>query len=126
MKSSDGIEVRTVGSEFKNDLPLSYMQKIDALLRFFDGDVTINELLSMDIPSQRALFQARLENLKKSQEAFANGKIDAYSRRYASTMSSEIEGTTTAHSEESEPALPDESVSYEQSIRQRSRNIKDM
>ena len=61
-------------------------QKIDGMVRLFDGDASLGEILSMDIPSQRAMIQARFENLRKSQEAYAQGKIDAYSRRYANTM----------------------------------------
>lgn len=56
------------------------------MVRLFDGDLTLSEILSMDIPAQRAMIQARLENLRKSQEAYSQGKIDAYSRRYANTM----------------------------------------
>jgi hypothetical protein len=40
----------------------------------------------MDLPSQRALIQSRIDNLKESQENFENGKLDSYSRRYASIM----------------------------------------
>lgn len=65
-------------------MPLA--QKIDGMVRLFDGDISLSEVLSMDIPSQRAMVQARLEQLRKSQEAYNEGKIDAYSRRYASTM----------------------------------------
>lgn len=65
-------------------MPLA--QKIDGIVRLFDGDLSLSEVLSMDIPSQRAMVQARLEQLRKSQEAYNEGKIDAYSRRYASTM----------------------------------------
>ena len=65
-------------------MPLA--QKIDGMVRLFDGDISLSEVLSMDIPSQRAMVQARLEQLRKSQDAYNEGKIDAYSRRYASTM----------------------------------------
>jgi delta-aminolevulinic acid dehydratase/porphobilinogen synthase len=40
----------------------------------------------MDLPSQRAMIQGRIDNLKESQENYENGKIDSYSRRYASIM----------------------------------------
>jgi hypothetical protein len=40
----------------------------------------------MDLPSQRALVQSRIDNLKESQENYDNGKLDSYSRRYASVM----------------------------------------
>jgi hypothetical protein len=62
------------------------MKRLDATLRLFDGDVTLTELVHMDLPSQRALIQSRIDNLKESQENFENGKIDSYSRRYASIM----------------------------------------
>jgi hypothetical protein len=62
------------------------MKKIDATLRLFDGDITLTELVHMDLPSQRALIQSRIDNLKESQENFENGKLDSYSRRYASIM----------------------------------------
>lgn len=66
------------------------------ILRLFDGDISLSELVSLDMPSQRALVQARLNNLKKSQEAFENGRIDAYSRRYASTMGGGINANTSS------------------------------
>ena len=78
--------MRKLNSEFDDDIPLPLAQKIDGMVRLFDGDATLGEILSMDIPSQRAMIQARFENLRKSQEAYAQGKIDAYSRRYANVM----------------------------------------
>lgn len=75
-----------MNSEFDDDIPLPLAQKIDGMVRLFDGDVTLSEILAMDIPSQRAMVQARLENLRRSQEAYKQGKIDAYSRRYANTF----------------------------------------
>jgi hypothetical protein len=62
------------------------MKRLDATLRLFDGDVSLTELVHMDLPSQRALIQSRIDNLKESQENFENGKLDSYSRRYASVM----------------------------------------
>jgi hypothetical protein len=62
------------------------MKRLDATLRLFDGDITLTELVHMDLPSQRALIQSRIDNLKESQENFENGKLDSYSRRYASIM----------------------------------------
>jgi len=56
------------------------------MVRLFDGDLTLGEILSMDIPSQKVMVQARLENLRRSQENYSKGQIDAYSRRYANTM----------------------------------------
>lgn len=67
-------------------MPLPFVEKMDMLLRLFDGDVGLSELVSLDLPSQRALVQARIENLKKSQKAYEEGRIDAYSRRYAASM----------------------------------------
>lgn len=78
--------MRKLNAEFDDDIPLPLAQKIDGMVRLFDGDVTLSELLSMDIPSQRALVQARLENLRRSQEAYKQGKIDSYSRRYANSF----------------------------------------
>jgi hypothetical protein len=62
------------------------MKRLDATLRLFDGDISLAELVRMDLPSQRALIQSRIDNLKESQENFENGKLDSYSRRYASVM----------------------------------------
>jgi hypothetical protein len=62
------------------------MKRLDATLRLFDGDISLTELVHMDLPSQRALIQSRIDNLKESQENFENGKLDSYSRRYASVM----------------------------------------
>lgn len=67
-------------------MPVHFVKKIDNILRLFDGDLSLSEIISMDYPSQRAMVFARIENLKKSQEAFEQGKIDSYSRRYASSM----------------------------------------
>jgi hypothetical protein len=44
----------------------------------------------MDLPSQRSLIQARIDNLKESQENYENGKLDSYSRRYASIMGGQM------------------------------------
>jgi hypothetical protein len=62
------------------------MKRLDATLRLFDGDITLTELVHMDLPSQRALIQSRIDNLKESQENYENGKLDSYSRRYANVM----------------------------------------
>jgi hypothetical protein len=62
------------------------MRRLDATLRLFDGDITLTELVHMDLPIQRALIQGRIDNLKESQENFEDGKLDSYSRRYASVM----------------------------------------
>lgn len=83
---------------------LAFVEKMDMMLRLFDGDITLTELISLDIPSQRALVQARLENLKRSQEAYENGKIDMYSRRYASTMSSGPSSSSTSYSSSPSPS----------------------
>lgn len=65
------------------DLPLEWGIKIDGLVRLFDGDLTFDELMRMDMGSQKLMLRARLEQLKRSQEAFSRGVIDSYSRRYA-------------------------------------------
>ena len=70
-------------SEFDDDIPMLLAMKIDGMIRLFDGDMSLSEILSMDIPSQRVMVKARLENLKQSQENYKNGIIDAYSRKYA-------------------------------------------
>lgn len=67
-------------------MSVAFVEKMDMILRLFDGDISLTELLAFDVPSQRAMVQARLTNLRRSQEAFENGKVDSYSRRYASTM----------------------------------------
>jgi hypothetical protein len=79
--------------------------KIDGLIRLFDGDFTPTEILSMDIPSQRAMVKARLEALKRSQENYNNGILDAYSRRYAATM-----GTSSGHSAYMTPSSSSQSI----------------
>jgi hypothetical protein len=72
------------------------MKRLDATLRLFDGDITLTELVHMDLPSQRALIQSRIDNLKESQENYENGKIDSYSRRYATIMGQYL--TVNSHS----------------------------
>lgn len=64
------------------------------MIRLFDGDYTPSEILSMDIPSQRVMVKARLEALKRSQENYANGILDAYSRRYANVMTGQSNSST--------------------------------
>jgi hypothetical protein len=70
------------------------MKRLDAILRLFDGDVSLTELVHMDLPSQRALIQSRIDNLKESHENFENGKLDSYSRRYANVMGAFIQNKT--------------------------------
>jgi hypothetical protein len=62
------------------------MRRLDATLRLFDGDLLLTEIVHMDLPSQRALIQSRIDNLKESQDNYENGKLDSYSRRYAAVM----------------------------------------
>jgi hypothetical protein len=78
--------VVSMEKRYNTDLPFVMVQKLDKLLRFFDGDLTMTELLSLDTPSQRALVQARLENLRKSQQAFEKGRVDMFTRRYTTTL----------------------------------------
>lgn len=79
--------------EFDEDIPMALAMKIDGMIRLFDGDISADQILSMDIPSQRVMIKARLENLKQSQENYKNGIIDAYSRRYAGGMSGMFGGS---------------------------------
>ena len=119
--------MRKLNSEFDDDIPLPLAQKIDGMVRLFDGDATLGEILSMDIPSQRAMIQARFENLRKSQEAYAQGKIDAYSRRYANVMGL---GGASINSNyalpESNPSSQNQNVPQNTIDRSKSLNIKDM
>jgi hypothetical protein len=55
------------------------MKKLDAILRLFDGDISLTELVHMDLPAQRALVQSRIDNLNESQEKLKNGIVDSYS-----------------------------------------------
>ena len=77
-------------------MSVAFVEKMDMILRLFDGHISLTELLAFDVPSQRAMVQARLTNLRRSQEAFENGKVDAYSRRYASTMGVGGGGSSTS------------------------------
>jgi hypothetical protein len=90
--SSEGIEVVDREVEIQTDVSLVNMKRLDAILRLFDGDVSLTELVHMDLPSQRALIQSRIDNLKESHENYENGKIDSYSRRYANVMGGFIPG----------------------------------
>lgn len=76
--------------------------KLDGMVRLFDGDYTASEVLAMDIPSNRVMIAARLQALKESQEKYKNGVIDAYSRRYANTMGSFEDFTTSSQSSPSQ------------------------
>ncbi len=99
-------------------------QKIDGMVRLFDGDATLGEILSMDIPAQRAMIQARLENLRKSQEAYSQGKIDAYSRRYANVMG--LGGSTIDNSNlpESDPSSLENIPQNNTTDKSKSLNVK--
>ena len=107
----------------------AFVEKMDMILRLFDGDISLSELISLDMPSQRALVQARINNLRKSQEAFDNGRIDAYSRRYASTMGGGLglgnSGSTSIQYKPSSPSQNESSGSGQEFDRSRSRNARD-
>ena len=81
----------------------------------------------MDIPSQRVMIRARLENLKRSQENYKNGIIDAYSRRYASSMGGLFGGGDDASSVSSQDTEQDTTLQQHDEIdRTRSLNFRDL
>jgi hypothetical protein len=82
------------------------MKKIDAMLRLFDGDVSLTELVHMDLPSQRALVQSRIDNLRESQEKLKKGIIDSFSisNRYGGALGS---GPASLPAEEAPPKKPE-------------------
>ena len=41
-------------------MSVAFVEKMDMILRLFDGDISLTELLAFDVPSQRAMVQARL------------------------------------------------------------------
>lgn len=92
------------------------------MVRLFDGDISFTEIMSMDIPASRAMIQARLENLRRSQEQYSQGILDAYSRRYASTMFSGP--SRTLSSPEDQPS--NQNQQHDEIDRSHSRNIHDM
>lgn len=102
--------------EFDEDIPMLLAMKLDGMIRLFDGDMSPTEILSMDIPSQRVMVKARLENLKKSQENFKNGIIDAYSRRYANNMGGVFGGVSEYNT--GGDSLPSQDESDSQSSQQ--------
>lgn len=58
------------------------------MVRLFDGDISLTEILHMDLPMTRAWVEARLKRLQESQKNYEkNGIIDSYSRRYMNSMS---------------------------------------
>lgn len=64
------------------DIPLEIASLIDSQMRLFDGDVTLGEIMNLDIPLKKSLMMARLTNLKKSRERFEkHGEIDSYTRK---------------------------------------------
>lgn len=112
--------------EFDEDIPMPLAMKIDGMIRLFDGDISADQILSMDIPSQKVMIKARLENLKQSQENYKNGIIDAYSRRYAGSMDGVLGGTSeysTGGDNEPSPDNTDSQIS--QIDRSRSLNLHD-
>ena len=103
--------------------------KIDGMIRLFDGDYTPSEILSMDIPSQRVMVKARLEALKRSQENYNNGVLDAYSRRYANVMTGHTNSSTYFSApESSQNGIEGQSQDNDHPTidRSRSLNIHDM
>jgi hypothetical protein len=84
----DGIEVIDRKSELHTDMPIMQVKKLDAMLRLFDGDVSLTELVHMDLPSQRAWVHSRIDNLRESQEKYKKGIIDSFSisNRYTSSL----------------------------------------
>lgn len=106
-------------------MSVAFVEKMDMILRLFDGDISLTELLAFDVPSQRAMVQARLTNLRRSQEAFENGKVDAYSRRYASTMG--VGGSSTSISYSASSPSSDSNTGQGKDIidRSNSMNAKD-
>jgi hypothetical protein len=113
--------------EFTDDIPVQMAMKLDGMIRLFDGDMSPTEILSMDIPSQRVMIRARLENLKRSQENYKNGIIDAYSRRYASSMGGLFGGGDDVSSVSSQDTEQDTTLQQHDEIdRTRSLNFRDL
>ena len=114
--------------EFDEDIPMALAMKIDGMIRLFDGDMNAEQILSMDIPSQRVMIKARLENLKQSRENYKNGIIDAYSRRYAGNMGGALGGGISEYSVggDNEPSLEETSSQISGIDRSRSLNLHDL
>jgi len=97
------------------------------MIRLFDGDFTPSEILSMDIPSQRVMVKARLEALKRSQENYNRGVLDAYSRRYANVMTGHTNSSTYFSAPEaSQNSIEQQDNEKETIDRSRSLNIHDV
>lgn len=64
------------------DFNSKYISYIDNVLRLFGNDISLTELMRMDLPSTRAFIDARQRNLTKSMENYRDGKIDYYSSQY--------------------------------------------
>lgn len=112
--------------EFDEDIPMPLAMKIDGMIRLFDGDISADQILSMDIPSQKVMIKARLENLKQSQENYKNGIIDAYSRRYAGSMGGTLGGTSKySTGGDNEPSLDNTDSQISQIDRSCSLNLHD-
>jgi len=128
LKSQDGIEVEKMDEEFDEDIPMALAMKIDGMIRLFDGDMNAEQILSMDIPSQRVMIKARLENLKQSRENYKNGIIDAYSRRYAGNMGGALGDGISEYSVggDNEPSLEETSSQISGIDRSRSLNLHDL
>lgn len=91
------------------------------MIRLFDGDYSVSDILSMDIPSQRVMIAARLRALKESQEKYKNGIIDAYSRRYANTMGSFDDYSTSGNLTSPSHEEPDNTNNNNRSLNLRAR-----
>jgi hypothetical protein len=107
-------------------MPLQYIARIDMTLRLFDGDISLTELMNMDIPSQRALVQSRIKKLNESMENLENGRVDAYSRRYAGTMGGGFGGGSSSGISYHAPSSSQTGDNQNDKIdRSKSRNYKD-
>lgn len=107
-------------------MPLQYIARIDMTLRLFDGDISLTELMNMDIPSQRALVQSRIKKLNESMENLENGRVDAYSRRYAGTMGGGFGGGSSSGISYHAPSSGQSGDNQNDKIdRSKSRNYKD-
>ena len=112
--------------EFTDDIPVQMAMKLDGMIRLFDGDMSPTEILSMDIPSQRVMVRARMENLKRSQENYKNGILDAYSRRYASSMGGFFGGGDTSASSQDDTDNTTLQDTHDEIDRSRSSNFRDL
>lgn len=73
--------VTNLADEVNTDVSIQMAASMDMTIRFFEGDYSATELLTMDLPKLKALIQGRMANLARSRKKLEDeGKADAFAK----------------------------------------------